>query len=109
MSKNASPAEAAALFAALGDTTRLRLLERLAGGDSRSIRQLGADATISRQALTKHLRVLEQAGLIRATRYGREVRFAIEGRVLAEAQRFLATVERQWDDALNRLKRHVEG
>jgi hypothetical protein len=47
--------------------------------------------------------------LIRATRYGREVRFAIEGRVLAEAQRFLATVERQWDDALNRLKRHVQG
>jgi DNA-binding transcriptional ArsR family regulator len=105
MSNSALRAE---VFAALGDPTRLRLLERLATSDARSIRQLGADATISRQALTKHLRVLEQAGLVRATRYGREVRFRLESAAIAEAQQFLAQVDRQWNEALSRLKVHVE-
>lgn len=105
MSKNALRAE---LFAALGDPTRLQLVQALAGGEARSIRQLGSEATISRQALTKHLRVLEQAGLVRATRYGREVRFRLEAQAIEDAQRFLAQVERQWGDALARLKEHAE-
>jgi DNA-binding transcriptional ArsR family regulator len=103
-----SKAEAAARFAALGDAQRLGLLDRLASGGDRSIRELGADATISRQALTKHLRVLEAAGLVRATRFGREVRFRLERSAIADAERFLGLVARQWDNALARLKAQVE-
>ena len=103
-----SNAEAARRFAALGDPHRLGLIDTLATGGERSISELGADATISRQALTKHLRILEQVGLVRATRYGREVRFRIERAAIEEAGQFLALVTRQWDDALARLKAQVE-
>lgn len=109
MSEAMLKAEAARRFAALGDPHRLGLVEVLASGDERSIRELGADATISRQALTKHLRILEQVGLVRATRAGREVRFRIERGAIAEAEQFLTLVTRQWDDALTRLKAQVEG
>jgi DNA-binding transcriptional ArsR family regulator len=108
MSKPMSKGDAARRFAALGDPHRLALVESLADGSERSISQLGAGAPISRQALTKHLRILEQAGLVRATRYGREVRFRIERAAIEEAGQFLALVTRQWDDALARLKERVE-
>lgn len=108
MSAPSSKAEAARRFAALGDPHRLALVEALATGGERSISALGAYATISRQALTKHLRILEQVGLVRATRYGREVRFRIERGAIEEAGQFLALVTRQWDDALARLKSQVE-
>jgi len=103
-----SNAEAARRFAALGDPHRLGLIDALATGGERSISELGAGATISRQALTKHLRILEQVGLVRATRYGREVRFRIERAAIEEAGQFLVLVTRQWDDALARLKAQVE-
>lgn len=96
------------LFAALGDATRLALVDRLADGRARSIGELGRDSAISRQALTKHLRVLERAGAVSSTRLGREVRFRIEQQKLAEAEAFLAKVAEQWNDALKRLKDHVE-
>ena len=102
---NADPAE---LFAALGDATRLALVARLADGQPRSIGELGRDAPISRQALSKHLRVLERAGAISSSRFGREVRFRIERQKLAEAQGFLAKVSEQWKSALQRLSEHVE-
>ena len=98
----------AEVFAALGDARRLALVDRLARSTDLSIRELGADATISRQALTKHLRVLEAAGLVRATRFGREVRFRLERAAIADAERFLALVASQWDDALARLKNHIK-
>jgi DNA-binding transcriptional ArsR family regulator len=104
-----SKAEPAALFAALGDRTRLQLVERLSDGQERSIQELSAESPISRQAMTKHLRVLEQARLVRSTRYGREVRFRLEQEAIAEAQAFLAAVAGQWADALKRLAAHVEG
>ena len=103
-----SKAEPAELFAALGDPTRLRLVRRLADGRAHSIGELGHDAAISRQALTKHLRVLERAGAVSSSRFGREVRFRIEQAKLAEAEAFLAKVSRQWDDALARLADHIE-
>jgi DNA-binding transcriptional ArsR family regulator len=103
-----SKAEAAKRFAALGDPQRLALVDALADGAEQSISALGAAATISRQALTKHLRVLEQVGLVRATRYGREVRFRIERTAIDESAHFLALVAGQWDDALARLKEQVE-
>jgi DNA-binding transcriptional ArsR family regulator len=103
-----SKVEAARRFAALGDPQRLALVGALASGEEQSISALGATATISRQALTKHLRVLEQVGLVRATRYGREVRFRIERTAIDESARFLELVARQWDEALVRLKEQVE-
>lgn len=97
----------AELFAALGDYNRLALVTRLADGVPRSIGELGRDAAISRQALTKHLRVLERAGAVSSTRFGREVRFRIEQEKLAEAEAFLARVSDQWKSALDRLAAYV--
>jgi len=96
------------IFAALGDPTRLRLVEQLSDGQSRSIQELSATSPISRQAMTKHLRVLEEARLVRSARRGREVRFRIEQAELAHARNFLAKVAGQWDDALGRLADQVE-
>ena len=97
----------AELFAALGDSNRLALVTRLADGVPRSIGELGRDAAISRQALTKHLRVLERAGAVSSTRFGREVRFRIEQEKLAEAEAFLARVSDQLKSALDRLAAYV--
>lgn len=107
MSANISP-DRAAVFAALGDPTRLDLIQRLADGRDRSIQDLSVVAPISRQAMTKHLRVLEQARLVRSTRYGREVRFRLEQSELDQAQAFLAKVAKQWRNALERLADQVE-
>ena len=103
-----SLAEPAARFAALGDPARLRLVVRLADGASLSIAALSADAGMSRQGVSKHLRVLEGAGLVRAARAGREVRFALERGAVREAGDWLATVGAQWEDGLARLKGFVE-
>lgn len=108
MSANISP-DRARVFAALGDPTRLRLVERLADGRERSIQDLAAGSPISRQALTKHLRALEQARLVRSQRSGREVRFRLEQAELERARAFLAHVARQWGSTLDALKQHVEG
>ena len=100
--------DAAPLFAALGDATRFRLLARLASDGPGSITRLGARASVSRQAITKHLEVLSEAGLVTSRRRGRERIWQIETRRLAEARRYLDLISRQWDDALARLKRFVE-
>jgi len=99
---------AATLFAALGDATRLRLLHRLGAGEALSIARLSDQAKITRQAITKHLRVLEGAGLLQATRVGRERFWLLERARLDEAQRALARISEQWDEALARLKDLVE-
>lgn len=98
----------APIFAALGDPTRLSLLMRLSGGDRLSITMLAADTRLTRQAVTKHLRVLEEAGLVESERAGRESRFACRPEALAEARAWLDRVAGQWDDALGRLKAFVE-
>ena len=96
------------IFAALGDPRRLHIVELLSDGQSRSIGELSAGAPISRQAMTKHLRVLEQARLVRSTRSGREVRFRLEQAELDHARIFLAKVASQWESALQRLANHLE-
>ena len=101
-------AASAALFATLGDTTRMRLLMTLANGESRSIAELTAGSKLTRQAITKHLRVLERAGMVRCQRAGRESRFAFDPRPVAEMREYLAAVSAQWDAALGRLKEFVE-
>lgn len=96
------------VFAALGDRTRLALIRRLSDGHPRSIARLSADADITRQAVTKHLRALERAGLVRCMRVGRESRFALQPEPINELRKYLDTVSSQWDDALSRLKKFVE-
>ena len=98
----------ASVFAALGDQTRLSVLAKLCGGEPQSIARLTAGTRLTRQAVTKHLRVLENAGVVRSVRAGRENLFEIEPRPLDEARTYLDQVSRLWDDALARLKAHVE-
>jgi DNA-binding transcriptional ArsR family regulator len=101
--------DAAPLFAALGDETRLRLLARLSAGGPDSITGLSARSDVTRQAITKHLTVLARAGLVRDERRGRERIWQLEPRRLADAHEHLERISRLWDDALARLASHVEG
>jgi len=98
----------APVFAALGDQTRLSLLAKLSDGRPRSITVLSGDTRLTRQAVTKHLRVLENAGLVRMDRVGRESRFAFRPDPIADVRSYLDGVSRQWDQALSRLRAHVE-
>lgn len=98
----------AAVFAALGDETRLVLVGRLSRGSRYSIARLTEGSTLTRQAITKHLRVLENAGIVRSVRHGRESLFEFDPRPLAEARHYLDLVSEQWDQALDRLKAFVE-
>ena len=101
--------DAAPLFAALGDETRLRLIIRLSSGGPGSITQLSAKSAVSRQAITKHLRVLSDAGLVRSSRRGRERVWDLETKRLADAHEYLNRISQQWDEALDRLRQLVEG
>jgi DNA-binding transcriptional ArsR family regulator len=98
----------APVFAALGDETRLSLLARLCERAPCSISQLAEGSPITRQAITKHLRVLEGAGLVRGEAAGRECLFEIEPKPLEEVRNYLERVSQQWDEALARLKTFVE-
>jgi len=98
----------AAIFAALGDETRLRLVERMARRQPLSISQLAAGTEMTRQAVTKHLHVLAGAGLAGASRRGREQLWRLNEKHLEQARDYLDRVARQWDDALARLKAFVE-
>jgi DNA-binding transcriptional ArsR family regulator len=102
-------ADSAAVFFALGDETRLGLVSRLCDRGPSSITRLTESFDITRQAITKHLRVMEEAGLVRRTRRGRESVWRIEPKRLADARRQLESISAQWDAALQRLKRFVEG
>jgi DNA-binding transcriptional ArsR family regulator len=98
----------APIFAALGDSTRLSLMAKLSGGQTQSIAKLAAGTELTRQGITKHLRVLESAGLVSHTRAGRESLFALRTEAIAAARAYLDEVSRQWDDALSRLRSFVE-
>lgn len=98
----------APIFAALGDETRLALVVRLCGGQSRSISQLTEGSPLTRQAITKHLRVLERAGIVSSTRHGRESRFQFDPEPIVGIKEYLEFVSQQWDEALGRLKAFVE-
>lgn len=100
--------DAAPLFAALGDETRIRLLQRLSSDGPASITQLSARHDLTRQGITKHLTVLSKAGLVRDARRGRERIWQLEERRLADAQDYLKRIARQWEDALGSLQRFVE-
>jgi DNA-binding transcriptional ArsR family regulator len=111
--KIAKGAERALLFAALGDETRLALVSGLSSGHGRSISQLTGAAQrtspgMTRQGVTKHLRVLDRAGLVRCERLGREKLFALNPQPLKEINSYLESVSKQWDETLGRLKLFVE-
>lgn len=95
-------------FAALGDPTRLRLVTVLCAGGAMSIAQLTSGTAITRQAVTKHLQVLADAGLVRDLKLGRERRWEFEPDRLEQARKSLDLIARQWDHALVRLKATVE-
>ena len=101
-------AETAPVFAALGDETRMRLVGRLCDGGPLSIAKLTEGFPISRQAITKHLRVMEGAGLVQCAQSGRERVWQLEPRRLDAVRRHLVEISAQWDHALARLKRFVE-
>jgi len=98
----------APVFAALGDETRLALVVRLSGGQPHSISQLTEGSRLTRQAITKHLRVLENVGIVHAVRAGRESLFELDPKPLEEMKQYLDLVSEQWDQALARLKSFVE-
>jgi len=98
----------APVFAALGDETRLSLVAKLCGGQPYSISQLTEGSKMSRQAITKHLRVLESVGIVRGFHKGRERRFEFVPDPIKETKQYLDLVAEQWDQALSRLKVFVE-
>lgn len=100
--------DAAPLFAALGDETRIRLLVRLSQSGPESITRLSAKSPTSRQAITKHLRVLSDAGLVRDEWHGRERIWRAVPKRLDDAQAYLERISVLWDQALDRLKKSVE-
>ena len=100
---------AALLFAALGDPTRLTLMRQLSGGGPASISMLAEHCpAMTRQGVTKHLRVLAAAGVIDGSRQGREQVWTLNPKRLADARRHLEVVANGWDNALARLKSHVD-
>ena len=101
-------ADAAPVFAALGDGTRLRIVTRLSDDGPLSISQLSDGAGVTRQAVTKHLNALADAGVVRGMRRGREHVWELETKRLEMASRYLVEVSGQWDAAIGRLRAFVE-
>jgi DNA-binding transcriptional ArsR family regulator len=115
MSRSASDPSAAkrrqhaVVFAALGDETRLSLVTALSAGEALSISRLTSGSRMTRQAITKHLRVLEDAGIVHSVRTGRESLFGFDPTPMKELEAYLERVSEQWDRVLGRLKAFVEG
>ena len=101
-------ADAAPVFAALGDATRLRLVARLCADGPLSIARLSDGAGVTRQAVTKHLVALEEAGLVLGDRRGRERIWSIETKRMQHARSYLDQISHQWDAAIGRLRAFVE-
>jgi DNA-binding transcriptional ArsR family regulator len=100
--------DAAPVFAALGDTTRLQIIARLSKGGPSSIVRLTDDTAVSRQAITKHLQALEGVGLVTSGRAGRERIWELKATRLKEARHYLDKISDQWDAALDRLRTLLE-
>lgn len=98
----------APVFAALGDETRLALVSKLAHGRPRSISQLTQGSKLTRQAITKHLRVLERVGMLHHARTGRESLYELNPQPIESLRAYLDLVSEQWDQALSRLRSFVE-
>lgn len=108
VSRGGAARQAAPVFAALGDTTRLALVRRLSADGPLSITRLSEGSGMTRQAITRHLHSLERVGLVRDTRQGREHVFSLDLKRLEVAREYLDHVSAQWDAAAARLKAFVE-
>lgn len=108
MSKPAAVVAKAPLFDALGDPNRLRIVTRLCDGGPCSTSQVTRVVSVSRQAATKHLQLLEAVGLVSSERNGRERIWRIEPKPLSDASDFLTALSKRWDDAIDRLRAYVE-
>jgi DNA-binding transcriptional ArsR family regulator len=106
--RSSASVSAVPVFAALGDKTRLWLVSRLCDQGPLSITRLTVGSKVTRQAISKHLRVMERSGLVRASRYGRERRWQLNQRRLNDARTYLDLVSVEWDAALDRLREFVE-
>jgi DNA-binding transcriptional ArsR family regulator len=104
----AEPKRSVSLFAALGDRTRLRLVARLSHDGPMSITRLTAGSKVTRQAITKHLRVMKRAGLVTNKWQGRESVWRLDQRRLEDARHHLDLISTEWDRALGRLREFVE-
>lgn len=100
--------EYASVFTALGDETRLWLVTQLSQGQTQSITQLTEGSKLTRQAVTKHLKVLENAGIVQSAHMGRENLFELDPGSFNDIQKYLEFVSHQWDQALFRLKAFIE-
>jgi len=98
----------APIFAALGDETRLALVSKLSRGEASSITDLTEGTRLTRQAVTKHLRVLQDARIVRSVRAGREKLFELDPAPIKQVGEYADAVSKQWDQALGRLKAFVE-
>ena len=96
------------VFAALGDGTRLALVAKLSSGEPYSISRLTSGSRLTRQAITKHLRVLEGAGIVHSIRRGRESLFEFDPQSIVDLKDYLEMVSRDWDERLARFRTFVE-
>lgn len=101
------PDDVDAVFSALADPTRRRLLDQLSAAGPLTASQLARDYPVSRQAVVKHLGALSGAGLLRSERFGREVRYGVVPERLQGASAWLAEVGQKWDDRLDHLTRRL--
>jgi DNA-binding transcriptional ArsR family regulator len=108
MSKATAEQNVVDVFFALGDGTRLSLVKRLGAGVPLSATTLSEGAKVTRQAIVKHLQVLEGSGLVTHEKRGREVLYALEARRLHDARSFLDAISAGWDRAIERLRHLVE-
>ncbi len=104
----ARPEDSAPVFAALGDETRLRIVTRLSKKGPLPIVQITEGTGMTRQAVTKHLTVLRDAGLLRSERVGRKLIWELDPKGLNRVHRHLEAISRQWDEAVDRLRAFVE-
>lgn len=98
----------AQVLAALGDPIRLTLVNKLVGGKPHSIAELTAGTKITRQAVTKHLRVLENVGVVHSAKEGRESLYELDAKPIESIQEYLSIISKQWDETLENLKSFVE-
>jgi DNA-binding transcriptional ArsR family regulator len=95
------------VFSALSDPSRRRLLESLAARESASLSELAVQLPVTRQAVSKHLAALGEAGLVESTRVGRETRYRLTPEPLADALLWMERIGDRWDGRLARLREHL--
>jgi DNA-binding transcriptional ArsR family regulator len=105
---SSAPVVVASVLAALADPTRRQLLDQLSARGRATASTLAGGLPISRQAVVKHLAVLDAAGLVDSTKVGREVRYAVRPEALDTTARWMSSLAAEWDRRLTKIKRVAE-